>query len=90
MINNDTSLILGVINVAPEYFFQLSPLGSIITGLIATIIGSYSIYRSHATGILTSAGTASLFTIAVIVSVQLLFAFIYYDCTIRLIFRQKD
>ena len=63
---------------------------SILMGLISLFIAFLSIYKSHVTGVLTSAGTASIFTISAIMSIQLFISFIYYDCTIRIIFRERN
>ncbi len=59
------------------------------TGLLALIIGLSSVYKSNITGVLTSAGSASLFTILSVICIQLLLSFIYYDCTTRLLFKIK-
>lgn len=62
---------------------------ALVLALFSFFISITSIYLSHITGELTSAGTASLFIISVVVCIQLLLSFIYYDCTIRLIIRQR-
>ena len=62
---------------------------SVFAGFYAIFLGLISVYKSNSTGILTSAGTVSLFTISMIICVQLLVSFLYYDCTIRLLFRQN-
>ncbi len=62
---------------------------SIIMFIISFLIGLISIYRSTTTGILTNAGTASIFTITTVVAFQLLISFIYYDCTTRVFLRMK-
>mgnify|MGYP001179860920 CR=1 FL=1 len=62
---------------------------SFILALFSFLFGIFCIYLSHITGNLTSAGTASLFSISVIVSIQLFLSFIYYDCAIRPLTRKN-
>ena len=59
-------------------------------GLISFVLGFLFVYKSSISGIFTSAGNVSLFTISSIISIQLFSNFIYYDCTTRIMNRERN
>ena len=62
---------------------------AILLGLFSLFFGSFLLYLTNATNVLTSAGTVSIFIISTIVSIQFLIGFIYYDCSTRVLIRRK-
>ncbi len=62
---------------------------SILFGFSSFIFGIFLFIRSNITNELTTAGTASIFTILSILSVQFFLSFIYYDCSIKVILRRR-
>lgn len=78
-----------------QYFiFDFNPgsielLLSFFTGMVGLTIGITSKYRGFISGIPATPGTASLFTIACILTIQLLLSFVYYDCTYRVFLRNS-
>ena len=62
---------------------------SILFGISSFIFGLFLLIKSNMTYELTTAGTASIFTILSILSIQFFLSFIYYDCSVRVILRKK-
>ena len=63
---------------------------SIFFGLSSLFFGLFLLIKSNLSYELTSAGTASIFTIFSILSVQFFLSFIYYDCSIKVILRKNN
>ncbi len=63
---------------------------SLTAGLFSLFIGLYSILNNFSNNNLTSAGTVGLFTISTILSIQFFTAFIFYDCSTKVIYRNTN
>ena len=61
---------------------------SIILGLTSAILGMYLLLKTSITYELTTAGTASIFTVLSILSIQFLLSFIHYDSSVRIILKR--
>ena len=63
---------------------------SILFGLSAIFFGLFLLIKSNLTYELTTAGTASIFTIFSILSIQFFLSFIFYDCGIKVMLRKNN
>ena len=63
---------------------------SFITGIASFCIGLFSIFNTYSNNELTSPGTVGLFTIFTLLCIQFFTAFIFYDCSTRVIYRNTN